>query len=710
MSISKTLQRCFSISVLLVGFVTELFAFDEPRWEIIGTLEGGRHCHRAAYIGTEKTIVFGGYLNSGGIYSGNATNLTEIIEVGSNRIYAGPPMNEPRAEFPYVVDSVGNLYVISGVVTRTVEKFDLAQQKWIMLGELIVTRRQHSACFISPTEILVVAGYGARSAEIFNIVNGTSRLIADYPTRANGLQAIEVDNGDIFFWGAREGGADSEQFPIGYSYNVEENKWEEYADFGQGASAPRSVKLRNGSVMICGGETSQSPFTGDKKVNLINQNGMVTKLAPMAVGRQHQELVEWKDNQGLVFGGIGNNVKYLTSCEIIHSDGSPAEPGPELNQSRAFGASVAFTTNNNEKVVLAISGLNGNRNNNTVEILRSQRCADGGTTDMLSSDQGLILTGSARQVNKIIDLTSTQQYQAGAVWRTALVDVQEGFETNFTFRCTSGSDNAQADGGSPGADGIAFIFQNKAVAPLGTAGEGIGYNEMPRGVAVEFDSYFNAAYLDPSGSHIAVQVGDETKLYADHTTKNNRGIVWDNIPELVADGRIYHARIVLKKQTVGYELQVYFDTTTALSTPVLVTQMPTFLSDVNANVYGQTRIGFTSATGKSSQTHELLSWYVTGCTNISSINDADDNSVVPEISVQPMPVHEHCSVQLGSVNNSNVHTLTVHDMLGKQIVSYTVQPGQSVVNIPTLDWTSGTYVINLISVNKVSTRTIQVLH
>jgi hypothetical protein len=93
--------------------------------------------------------------------------------------------------------------------------------------------------------------------------------------------------------------------------------------------------------------------------------------------------------------------------------------------------------------------------------------------------------------------------------------VSRGFTTEFSFRFFQ--DDAAAVAGpcrvvdhSPdactrrGGDGIALVLHTSGPAALGAAGAGLGYDGLPSGVALEFDTWADASAADPGDNHVAV--------------------------------------------------------------------------------------------------------------------------------------------------------------------------------------------------------------
>ncbi|WP_234733944.1 lectin-like domain-containing protein [Tellurirhabdus bombi] len=93
-------------------------------------------------------------------------------------------------------------------------------------------------------------------------------------------------------------------------------------------------------------------------------------------------------------------------------------------------------------------------------------------------------------------LTEARQNQAGAVWHQQQVDLKESFTWRFLLNL----------GSNPrGADGIAFLLQNKGLKALGSSGGVLGYSGITPSLGIEFDSHTNGNFLDPPYHHVAIQ-------------------------------------------------------------------------------------------------------------------------------------------------------------------------------------------------------------
>jgi hypothetical protein len=112
--------------------------------------------------------------------------------------------------------------------------------------------------------------------------------------------------------------------------------------------------------------------------------------------------------------------------------------------------------------------------------------------------------------SNVLRLTSSSSQQAGAAWYPKLVNVNEGFDTEFDYIISSPSvtcdrmDDVNTFCRSRGADGLAFVIQNDNPNAIGTCGSGLGYEGISNGLSIEIDTYMNYDKLDVYENHVAV--------------------------------------------------------------------------------------------------------------------------------------------------------------------------------------------------------------
>ena len=109
-----------------------------------------------------------------------------------------------------------------------------------------------------------------------------------------------------------------------------------------------------------------------------------------------------------------------------------------------------------------------------------------------------ILNGNAQmQPGNIFQLTAPTGGQSGSVWNSIMINLNQPFHLDIDvyLGCNPNANNG-------GADGIAFVLQPISTS-LGSSGGGLGYEGISPSFSVEFDTWQNSQYSDPSYNHIA---------------------------------------------------------------------------------------------------------------------------------------------------------------------------------------------------------------
>jgi gliding motility-associated-like protein len=175
-------------------------------------------------------------------------------------------------------------------------------------------------------------------------------------------------------------------------------------------------------------------------------------------------------------------------------------------------------------------------------------------------------------------LTPPVNTQLGSVWATSTIDLTQSFDLNFTMSFGSN------DGG---ADGNCFILQPTGTNVLGIGGGGMGFEGIPVGFAVEFDSYTNGSpNNDPWYDHIAFLKNGSVN----HTSANNiAGPVQANATNTnIEDNASHQVRMVWDAPTMTFSC--YFDCNLRLSATI---DMVNSIFSGNPIVY----YGFAGSTG-----------------------------------------------------------------------------------------------------------------
>jgi len=226
----------------------------------------------------------------------------------------------------------------------------------------------------------------------------------------------------------------------------------------------------------------------------------------------------------------------------------------------------------------------------------------------------LVLRGSAQELpGNIVQLTDDLG-QAGAAWSAQPVSVLGGLSATFRFRILPDPDCC--------ADGFAFVIQNDKRGTKALAGGGgeegfaqdtpVGIHPPPaqrgikNGVAVEFDTFYNACWSspcrpgsvsDPFDEHISVLARTlNRRLSADE--KFSLGLT-TSIPDLTT-GAEHAVEIIYRPGT----LTIALDQSSVLTVPL---NLPKKMILPNGTAY----VGFTGSTGGYAQTPQIRDFSVT---------------------------------------------------------------------------------------------------
>lgn len=715
------LLGCF---VLCSAFNLSLVAQSDYEWRFFTTLVHGRQQHDAVWVGKSRVLVIGGKINGVGQMNGTPTTSCEIIDLVTASSVEVQPMRVPRAEHTVLVNPVDStVYVIGGVitqdfygeVTKSIEKYDVASDTWTVVGQLNEGRRQHVSYWLNSHEIMTVGGREQSltvlsSAEIFDVQTGQSRNVASYPVQISTGSVVSSGLYQGTVMGGRAGGPNSDRTSYGYRYDQPRDRWAMALDINKAINRPTVIGLWGAGAIICGGAQGEQPF--DAIEHVWYADGVVSEVIGfMQNGRQWHAAAQVNSDTVIVGGGFDDGIIVRNSCDWIDVSTGTVDPGPEMNVSRAYPlfVSVPQEFDGEQPILGTVLAIGGHRDDGIldprVEIL-VRTCT--GELDLLTSDVPKRLSGSAKDLGSSILLTDTVTFSRGAAWIQRRTSVASGFSTTFTFRLSDGFDHALADGGSPGADGVALVIQNEYPGGVGESGRGIGYDGLPHGLAVEFDAYLNAAFGDVSGSHVAVQVGDGRKLTGNHYPPFVKGMTYDGVPDFKADGTVYHAKVEYN----GSVLKVWCDLTGTFTQPVL--QVPIDISsELGLGQEGRAWMGITSATGFASQRHEIMSWSIGSCDPIL-VGVDDDRDGIPTPAVQeririvPHPSRDIAQLELTSVHEAA--TVVISDLQGAEQLRFTVDAGDQTATLPVDRFQSGTYVVRVITQHEVLSLLWNVLH
>lgn len=703
MRISRTIL--LTVGVLFCIAPPAHFAHE---WKMWGSLNKARAFGYVVPISATSAIAIGGFPDfvPGSQEFGTwVTRSCEILDVKTGTVRYTDSTSVGHADGTVVRMSNGKVVVLGGVkdgkgkTTTVVEEFDPVTERWTKKGNLLLFRRQQVAIALDDHRILIAAGRdtaleGTTATEIFDLRTGICTRGGEHPHPLTNHRLMMADS-NVYLIGGRKsgpGGPDTDRPTDTYYYDEATDAWKFAFNLPGGKPLFESIHVYNG-IYTSGGSTDNGDTRFSDIVYFIGKDGARALAGRLQTSVKGHCFAQWVGDSLITFGGESGTASSNASSWINTLTGS-VHDGPDLNIGRRYGSSV-FLNGDAETpaAVLALAGVMSNDQvTPTIEIITSTLCA-GTTVSSLLDPRQLTTVGTAEMTaTPSVMLTSSTPYSAGAVWWKNKVSLRSGVSTSFSFRMRNGSDNGQPDGGSPGADGFALVIQNSSPSPLGAAGQGIGYEDIPNAVVVEFDAYLNAAYSDPSGSHVAVQSQRDKKVKPWHRDGHLAGVS-TNVPMLRSDGTVYYAKVDFH----GTGVDVFLDTVPSFSGPVLTIPSVTLTNMISLGLDISAWIGITSATGFSAQEHELLSWSIEGCDALRvGVEESNENVDSDLPVIYPMPTRDVAMVRWVSAATSSV--VKVYDATGQKIWSQSVSGAdlRSGIQLPS-SLSSGIYFVQIVS-------------
>lgn len=702
------MPRTFLVAISFWIAVWPVCVTAQLRWEMMGEMSVPRAMHAATNIGDDLVIAIGGRTEGD-----QTTNTTDIIDLRSGTIQPGPAMTEARAQFAMVRMTDGRIVVGGGYTngfesnTDLVEIFDAKTMKWSSVGRLREARGQFSGIEIDDDHVLFVGGRIQRSnvratCEIVQISTGTSLAVQDFPYPTEGTRLIKTVDGSILAFSGRSGGPGSFRSDIIHRFNVQKRVWEKAGFVADSLYLPEVTRLDDGSYLWTGGSfaESDSKSTFSSTIGILDGRSFV-KIGDMVSARVQHRCTQISDSICVATGGEDDWKNSQFTCDLINVRSGVSRLGPRMHVARAMHAQADVVIEG-IRTCIVIGGYDTTAITPLVEVLRDG-CPNGSNVPLLDFS-ALNLVGSAAPSLGAARLTPAVPFQAGAIWQKNRQVVDKGFVSTFVFRMSQGSDGPAPDGGSPGADGVAFVIQNENASPVGVEGGGIGYEGLPHGVVVEFDAYLNGNKNDVAGSHVAVQVGDGTVLSAVHRPPYTRMMTFAGVPQLIANGSLYYAKI----EYAAGVLRVWIDTDGSFSNAVI--ELPIDLrQELSLSNSGTAWVGITSSTGVAFQSQEIVAWYFGECEYLlTSLKGEITPEQGTDVKVWPIPASG--LTQVSWDDDKCPRSITIHDMSGNEISRFSISSGEgSSFQFDATNYASGLYMISIDRLDRVEKRLLPVL-
>jgi hypothetical protein len=350
---------------------------------------------------------------------------------------------------------------------------------------------------------------------------------------------------------------------------------------------------------------------------------LIVSLAQLPQGRMDFVYPGFNNTQGLIFNGAAGTTscrydeRYIYGDRQGFADTFGVDVVSEIQESTDFIYERSTETNNvtfNEEIESSLAGFL--HRNDTQEA--PMRC------DTIRTR-----------------LTPSNPSKVGSMWFRDPIPFTNGFDTQFTFQITDHSkectlvkdqyfsQRSYRTCSVHGGDGFAFVIQNSknASSAVGRDGAQMGFGGIENSLAIAFDMWTNPGNDQLGVDHISVQSkgsGVNTALEDGLIGLPRAHNLADGVEHLVriryfGDLRIeYLNKLVASESLLQYikdngeqkrvgTLVVNVDEGVASDEPILA--LPINLSVVIKSEDDKAHVGFTAATGRFYQKHDITSWH-----------------------------------------------------------------------------------------------------
>ena len=226
------------------------------------------------------------------------------------------------------------------------------------------------------------------------------------------------------------------------------------------------------------------------------------------------------------------------------------------------------------------------------------------------------LNGDASAQSGYLRLTRNEIGLWGAAFSKNKVNMPSNFAFNayFTFQIIPGP---------PQADGMVFVIQQSANVPSGGGGDTLGTLGIYPMFGVEFDTYQNTTFGDPSDNYIAIIHG----ISPNGVGNTNHNLAGQGTPVALnkttqvnlADGAVHHCWIEYDGTNVHVRISNNNNRSAATEYLNQAYNIPGLFTTNDIH------FGFTAGTGLYHEEHRILSTYFNNNNDLGGINTSQNN-------------------------------------------------------------------------------------
>ena len=449
-----------------------------------------------------------------------------------------------------------------------------------------------------------------------------------------------------------------------------------------------SIRFQLAGIDVDNNFVAISASTTSSNLNITNDAFQKTKKSSSDTFIALFSKVDGSLNYCTYFGGNGNERPYDI---ILDNNGKIINVG-KTNSTDLPTVKGVFQELNAGRYDGYIFGTGGNQCKDIINYAR------------FNDVDKLFLNGDALYIDDYIRLTKNAEWQTSSFWLVDLLTIEKGFETTFSFSISDPGDPVgYKDSPFPGADGLAFVIQNHSILTKGSSGGSMAFQGIPKSLAVEYDMFYNRQknINDPNGNHIAVFSNGDLPNVCNHNSEAMLGIA-ENILPFKTDGSILYSKI--KYDGIEKRFSVYLaENPLKLTDPILEIENFDFNEILKSQYDNNYWFGFTSATGRSYQKHDILSWSL--CSYDDFISSVDDNTPFKadeDWYIYPNPSNDYLNIRTDK-DFLSFAKIEVVDVLGRVLIQkeYKLSDSNKYLSINIEYLASGPYYCRVINNNHV---------
>lgn len=291
----------------------------------VGDLTFARYASASALLSTGAVVLYGPSFDG------------DAYDAAAGLWSATAPIPSPRFNGHLFALLDGDALLVGGDSTdaRTVS-YTSATKTWAWGPSLHVARRFEQAVALADGRILVAGGFGAdaaptMSAEIYDPSTDAFTATGSLPRPRAGGIAERLSDGRVLIAGGVDASGNGD--PCAVLYSPMTGSFSSggcFAAATHGRFAPASARLRDGRVIVLGGQTyfaGSTRLAPDAEVYNPAANSWTARTAST---RFEHTLTALDDGRALASGGVGDWNQPLAQTEVFDPNLDAFRPGPSL--------------------------------------------------------------------------------------------------------------------------------------------------------------------------------------------------------------------------------------------------------------------------------------------------------------------------------------------------------------------------------------------